>query len=276
MADQIDYYRRQRNGQRVPFDDQPGLEAAHSDAPILDAPLPEVLQTPGTEPKSGQHSGHSVAPQPPTPQSEKRRILGLTVPVFWGIVVSLVVILAAGIAGGVAGGLAAQKSNTSPDSPSSTSTVPSPTSTAPSPSGTLPAPTDGGCPQINQTTYTPTDAEGKTFTSSGTSQQSFRQLCEVNYPSGAAWGNPDVYDILQTYVSTFEECMTLCAAYNRAYAANLARAAVVGSEGFCRSVAMIKLPGQYCYLKNGTGKSDTQGHPEDFVSAVLLTVVTGL
>jgi hypothetical protein len=46
-------------------------------------------------------------------KSQKKRILGLTVPVFWIVVVVFVVILAGGIGGGVAGGLLAQKSNSS-------------------------------------------------------------------------------------------------------------------------------------------------------------------
>ncbi|WQF87520.1 hypothetical protein CDEST_12534 [Colletotrichum destructivum] len=65
--------------------------------------------------------------------------------------------------------------------------------------------------------------------------------------------------------------MALCAAHNQAYNRNLANGAVVSAGGYCRSVAMIKLPGEYCYLKNGTGKMDTQGHPKDFISAVVIS-----
>lgn len=136
--------------------------------------------------------------------------------------------------------------------------------------GVLPAPTDGGCPGINQTTYTPTNAGGKGMAVGNGDAQVFRQLCEVNYPSGAAYGNPGLYDILKVYVPSFEECMALCAAHNQAYSVNLANGNV-RSGGYCRSVAMIKLAGEYCYLKNGTGVMNTQGHPQDFVSAVILS-----
>lgn len=45
-----------------------------------------------------------------TGRSERKTILGLSVLVFWGIVVLLVVLLAGGIGGGVGAGLASRKS----------------------------------------------------------------------------------------------------------------------------------------------------------------------
>lgn len=45
--------------------------------------------------------------------SARRRILGLSVPVFWALVVTLIVVLAAGIGGGVGGGLSAQRKSAS-------------------------------------------------------------------------------------------------------------------------------------------------------------------
>nr|XP_036578015.1 uncharacterized protein CTRU02_12077 [Colletotrichum truncatum]KAF6785145.1 hypothetical protein CTRU02_12077 [Colletotrichum truncatum] len=287
------------------YNDQPGLESAQDQwatAPIPQSPATQSLgmQSMATDPKwMGSQQHYAVRDDvPPPPPSEKRRVLGLTVPVFWGLVTALVIILAAGIAGGVAGGLITQKANSSSDnqdtqtSPTATvasssassspSSIASGTTTATSssasatssvlPDGKLPAPTDGGCPGINMTTYTPTNAESKAITVNGGSAQTFRQLCEVNYASGATWGNPDIHDILKTYVSTFEQCMTLCASYNVQYADNLKNGRVSGG-GWCRSVAMIKTPGEYCYLKNGTGKSNTQNHPADFVTGV---VVLGL
>ncbi|OBR10348.1 hypothetical protein CH63R_06040 [Colletotrichum higginsianum IMI 349063] len=293
MTDQIHSQHQSRWEQP----DQPGLEAAppnpirYSTAPIPYNPPSEVRST-------GEKTVWSTTqpyPAQPPPQSGRRRILGLTVPVFWGIVIALVLVLAGGIAGGVAGGLAAQKSNSpsTPTSPSdiaatigpesttstasttrsrsSATTAASSTSRAAAPSGVRAAPTDGGCPSINQTAYTPTDANGDAMRVGSGSAQTFQQLCEVNYPSGAAWGNPALYDILKVYVPAFEDCMALCAAHNQAYNRNLANGAVVSAGGYCRSVAMIKLPGEYCYLKNGTGKMDTQGHPKDFISAVVIS-----
>jgi hypothetical protein len=60
--------------------------------------------------------GGSTSQAVPIP--EKRRVLGLSVPVFWGIVILLVLVLAGGIGGGVAGGLATQKSNSKYENPS--------------------------------------------------------------------------------------------------------------------------------------------------------------
>ncbi|KAK1993351.1 hypothetical protein LX36DRAFT_714654 [Colletotrichum falcatum] len=290
MADRI-YPRLESRSTQL---DQPGLEAA----PIRDSDLP-IPYNP-TE-KSAWTTISQSQPSTPATPLQRRRILGLTVPVFWSLVVALVFILAGGMAGGVAGGLAAQKANSSSaaaaaaaPSPSGTAAVVSqpvstasgagsgsgsPASTAtssassPPPTGVLPAPTDDGCPSINQTSYTPTDAAGDPVKVGAASAQVFRQLCEVNYPSGAEYGNPDLYDILKVYVPTFRDCMNLCAAYNQAYNSNLA-SGNVASGGYCRSVAMIKLPGEYCYLKNGTGetnKMDTQGHPKDFVSGIVIS-----
>ncbi len=48
----------------------------------------------------------SQGPNPPT--EPKQRILGLSVKVFWIVIVLLVIIVAAGIGGGVGGGLASR------------------------------------------------------------------------------------------------------------------------------------------------------------------------
>lgn len=125
MADQAQYHQQQHlYHQQSLRNEQPGLETAYSNGPIPYTPVtpstatvlsPEV-QTAGTEPKWFQSQPHTVTEQLPPPQPNntatgKRRILGLTVPVFWGLVTALVIVLAAGVAGGVAGGLSAQQSN---------------------------------------------------------------------------------------------------------------------------------------------------------------------
>ncbi|KAL0929742.1 uncharacterized protein CTRU02_215385 [Colletotrichum truncatum] len=264
------------------YNDQPGLEAAPNhwaSAPIPYAAEPEN-QGPAmsTEPKwiVTQQQYPVQRDGPPSSTPEKRRILGLTVPVFWGLVIALVIILAAGIAGGVAGGLITQNKNSTSNKQdsqnSATATATSPVSTTASGTATSssirPAPTDAGCPGINATAYAPTDGGGNLMRVKGGHYQAFQQICEVNYPSGAAYGNPQLYDILKTYVSSFEDCMTLCAAHNIQYADNLASKRV-SEGGWCRSVAMIKTPGEYCYLKNGTGKVSTQAHAVDFVTGIL-------
>jgi hypothetical protein len=104
-----------------------------------------------------------------------------------------------------------------------------------------PAPRDAGCPNINGTFYTPSDASGKLIAiqSDGIySDQIFVQLCNTNYPSGAEYGNPGIYDILKMYVPSLEDCITACAYYNRQYQINQAKG--VPRTGLCKSVAIVK------------------------------------
>jgi hypothetical protein len=103
--------------------------------------------------------------------------------------------------------------------------------------------------------------------SDGLRPQSFRQLCDTNYPSGAIYGNPGTADLLRFYTPTLEACITACAAWNVAYPHS---GLTDGPRGNCRSVALLKRPGEYCYLKNATGTNNTGGVQNVFVSAVLL------
>ncbi|GKT92013.1 hypothetical protein Ct61P_09863 [Colletotrichum tofieldiae] len=300
MADQI----YPQNGIQSGRSAQPGLEAApsrYSTAPI--AYDPSEMQSPGEKSTWTSSQAYPVYTAPPG----RRRILGLTVPVFWGLVAALAVILAGGIAGGVAGGLTALKANNSS--------------------------TQSHCVNLGFQHFFVTElghsrVSGDADSIRGKLRPRFQlQVLRINrnivhislgahwrplrphrrrlpqhqpdrlhthqrqrrrdegrlrlgpilptalrgqLPSGARYGNPELYDILKVYVPTFEECMALCASYNQGYSNNLANGNVA-SRGYCRSVAMIKLPGEYCYLKNGTGKMDTQGHPKDFISAVVIS-----
>lgn len=127
---------------------------------------------------------------------------------------------------------------------------------------------DGGCPRINGTTFTPLGPDGAQIVAfAGRQPQSFTQLCYTNYPSGPAYGNPGTTDLLRFYTRTLEDCITACASWNQAYPNSRL---TDGSRGMCRSVALVKTPGEYCYLKNATGTNDTFGAPGQFVSAVLL------
>lgn len=59
-------------------------------------------------------------------------------------------------------------------------------------------------------------------------------------------------------------CIAACAEYNIGYA-------VTNGSPRCAAVAVVKAPGEFCYLKSGTGVNDTSssgGTPID--SAVLL------
>lgn len=242
-----------------------------------------------------QAPGGALAPNTPN----KQTILGLSVRRFWAIVIILVVVLAAGIGGGIGGGLAARSqaglsspaassdqpgdsSSTSPHtktatgstessptgSSSSTTQTESPTTTTRNPPGaTSPAPTDG-CPNNNGTSFSPLDAEGKAIPL-GAGAQSFLRLCNTNWPGGATYGNPGVHDIMKVYVPSLEDCITACASYNINYQANADIGAAAG--GLCRAVSIVKKAGEYCYLKNATGKVDFRGDkPEIYSSALLL------
>ncbi|KAK4136678.1 hypothetical protein BT67DRAFT_187736 [Trichocladium antarcticum] len=235
---------------------------------------------------------------PDTAQSSKtQRILGLSVRTFWVVVVILVVLLAAGIGGGVGGSLAARRraesaglpaadgpATQTPPSPPPSSPTPEPpatdaatTTTTPAPTSTTaranaaavsPAPTDGGCPDMDGTAYTPLDAGGRAIALRAGGAQAFRRLCATNYPSGALYGNPRIHDIVKLWLPSLEACIGACAAYNLAYEANAAGRVAAG--GLCRSVAVVKIEGEYCYLKNGTGTNETFGRPSIYSSAVLL------
>ncbi|KAH6845643.1 hypothetical protein B0I37DRAFT_417167 [Chaetomium sp. MPI-CAGE-AT-0009] len=245
------------------------------------------------------------------PQNDepKGRILGLSVRRFWAIVIILVVVVAAAIGGGVGGGLAAQRQTSSSSSgvasdqganqgagssstlstssePAGTSTEvsssSSPTSsesstkTTSSASGaaTSGAPTDGGCPDINGSAFTPRDAEGKTIPlGAGEPAQSFMRYCSTNWPAGARWGNPDVRDIMKVYQPSLEDCIAACASYNVGYKAN----AGGDMTGLCRAVTVVKKDGEFCYFKNNTGHIEfvNSNNPELFSSAVLLSSSDG-
>ncbi|GAB1310168.1 Putative membrane protein insertase [Madurella fahalii] len=246
------------------------------------------------EPAKYGWGGPSVA-QFPHDQYGQRRILGLSVRAFWTIVVILVVVIAGAIGGGVGGGLAAARGgadssismgagtqssasstasttptiSTSTDTGSTTSSTTS-TSTRPAAAAVSPAPRDDGCPSINGTAYTPVDAGGNAMPlRTGGAAQSFMRLCNTNYPSGRGFGNPDIHDILKMYLPSLEDCITACAAYNWQYQRNVEIG--VPGGGLCRSVAIIKTTGEYCYLKNGTGTNNTFGRPELYSSAVLIS-----
>ncbi|KAK6956372.1 hypothetical protein Daesc_001649 [Daldinia eschscholtzii] len=209
-------------------------------------------------------------------KEEKRRVLGLTVPLFWTMVVVIVVVLAAAIGGGIGGGLTAQqKSRTSASSDTANAPPASSTSTSPASATTTapangPLPSDGGCPLINGQTYTPYAVDGKPIPlAQGLEAQQFRQQCYTNY---VASGTSPTHNILRIFMPTLENCMMACAEYNSAYYANLANGTGVGG-GYCVAVTIVKVDAGFCYLKNGTSTNDTLGNPDTYSSAVLLTKI---
>ncbi|KAI1392115.1 uncharacterized protein F4822DRAFT_389657 [Hypoxylon trugodes] len=200
-------------------------------------------------------------------EDDRKRILGLTVPVFWTLLVVIVVILAGGIGGGIGGGLTVQKSVE--HNPTTTS---SPTSSqSGTPAATSgPLPSDGGCPTIDQLVYMPyaVDAKAIPFVQGGDPQE-FKQQCYTNYVSSK---ESNTHDILRIFMPTLENCMMACAEYNSAYHANLQNGTGVGG-GYCMAVSIVKVDAGFCYLKNGTTTNDTMGQPDTYSSAVLLTKI---
>ncbi|KAI5867864.1 hypothetical protein GGS23DRAFT_550429 [Durotheca rogersii] len=218
-------------------------------------------------------------------KDERKRILGLTVPIFWLVVVIIIIILAAGIGGGVGSGLAQQsKSNSESSSVSQESSLSgssgasgagaSPTSSsspaASTPTATTggPVPVDGGCPAINGQNSTPYAVDGNPIPlEKGGSPQEFRMQCATNYVASAA---ARTHNILRIFMPTLENCIMACAEYNSAYRAGLNAGAGVGG-GYCVAVTIEKIENGFCYLKNGTATNDTLGQPRIYSSAVLLT-----
>ncbi|KAI8632853.1 hypothetical protein F5Y19DRAFT_472028 [Xylariaceae sp. FL1651] len=247
-------------------------------------PTRNPLYVAGEERKGGPENA-SGEPAVETVKKDRRRILGLTIPIFWTLIVVLVVILAAAIGGGVGGGLSAQqKSSSKPASSSpssgnngsggsSSSNTATPTASSATPSATPEidplTPTDGGCPGINNLSYIPYAADSLPvpFDSGGEPQQ-FREQCWTNHAT-----SDSTHDILRTFTPTLEQCITVCAEYNQAYRAGLRANAGVGG-GYCIAVTLVKEHAGFCYLKNGTGANDTMGSPQSYSSAILVTNTT--
>ncbi|KAI1378994.1 hypothetical protein F4677DRAFT_355128 [Hypoxylon crocopeplum] len=267
---------------------QEGLEVVPNDSPLYPLPTPAPIHTPVAEEKWTPTSGgwtdapFSAVTGPEDNKEEKqRRILGLTVPLFWALIVIIVVILAGAIGGGIGGGLKAQqKSNVDASSDTTSSPQPSPTAAAsssspegtPSPTAATsgPLPSDSGCPLIEGQTSTPYAVDGKPIPlEQGLEGQQFRQHCYTNYVASAA---AQTHDILKIFMPTLENCMMTCAAYNQAYRAGLNGNAGVGG-GYCVGVSIEKFDAGFCYLKNATSTNDTMGQPNVYSSAVLLTDV---
>ncbi|KAI0487023.1 hypothetical protein F4859DRAFT_510805 [Xylaria cf. heliscus] len=260
----------------TPLYPAPHDEPTHSEptTTTLNEPLPKE-QIVDLESGARQQTP-SHAPDQPV-KNTKPTVLGLAVPVFWALIITLFIVLAAGIGGGVGGGLSAQRksvsgSNTSSDGnvsgtsgggSSTSSPAPSPTSS--STSDPL-VPTDGGCPNIDGLKYMPYSADGKPIpVQTNQDPQEFREQCWTNWVNTAS-----THDILRTYTPTLENCITVCAEYNKAYATNLQNNVGAGG-GPCVAVTIVKDHAGFCYLKNGTGTNDTMGSPNVYSSAVLIT-----
>ncbi len=104
--------------------EQPDLEVVPPETGLypLPAPTPTITATRESLPKEQTGSARFGGDQQTLSQAEsqsaknsKTKVLGLSVPVFWALIVTLFIVLAAGIGGGVGGGLSAQRKSASTD-----------------------------------------------------------------------------------------------------------------------------------------------------------------
>ncbi|KAK7949081.1 uncharacterized protein PG986_009967 [Apiospora aurea] len=82
-----------------------GLEMQPHSAQVL----PQIVNT---QQHQLSHPGVSKSGETNIPKvttDKRRRIFGLTTPIFWGLLVALVLLIAAAIGGGIGGGLASQQ-----------------------------------------------------------------------------------------------------------------------------------------------------------------------
>jgi len=204
-----------------------------------------------------------------------RRILGLSVGVFWALVVLLFCIIAAGVGGGVGAGLASRKSSCPTDpistptpasAPTGSSTFAPDTSPSPAPTSLCSTQTD-----FNGTIITPNDSTGNSIILSNAAQK-FQVLCNTNFVAPSS----EIHNIMKIWTVDLTACVSQCAEYN-AGLENLIFSGTLNSDGggsgFCRAVSLALEQGEFCYLKNGTGTggADTTSAAKKVASAVLVT-----
>ncbi|KAK8134822.1 hypothetical protein PG984_006834 [Apiospora sp. TS-2023a] len=185
----------------------------------------------------------------PTTEEDRRRILGLTVPVFWSLIIALALIMAGAIGGGLGGGLSARRGATIPETPTQQPTNSGGTATTLLPI-VIPTiiPKDRCSSNINGTTYTPLEkANNGTGAMAGitlqgqASPQTFLQLCNTDFPDRDS--DPGVHDLLSFFAATFEDCMLSCALYNRQFQQNEIETTGYsdpGGEWYCIGVSIMK------------------------------------
>jgi hypothetical protein len=64
--------------------------------------------------------------------------------------------------------------------------------------------------------------------------------CFTNYPSGEAYGNPNITDIYKIWTKDLTACITQCASYNAGVSKT-----VSSSTQYCRAVTIMKLEGEF-------------------------------
>jgi len=264
-----------------------GLEAAPVEATTLTAPevsrqtsplysVSSPSHTPGTLATDGT-AATDAAIVTEKPASEKKKILGLSVGVFWTLVVlGFIAILGLGVGIGVGVGLRHGGSSSGSDSPPQTeqptqsgqptqSEQPSSSATSTT-SSVEPFVTSGtsGLAANSCTFQTP-----RTFTASDGTR--FTQFCFTDWPRGveASDGNGTVQDVGRTIVYTFEDCMEECIKHNKDMGSNGVACMGVTYNSNLTSIVEVGKQGGNCFLKNKKGVN-LPGSAESASAAVAL------
>lgn len=74
---------------------------------------------------------------------------------------------------------------------------------------------------------------------------------------------------MKMYQPDLLRCVAACAEYNAGYQSNVDGGVNVGG-GLCKAVSLVLAPGEFCYLKNGTGVNDTSTSGGDRIDSAVL------
>lgn len=223
-------------------------------------------------------------PSNPDPEREEkrpaRRILGLSVPIFWTLVViAILVVLGTGIGVGLGVRLNQEKKSSSADStptPTPTNAAESPADADPErprqssdssepPTSTTSAPVTSGTVGIAANSCNFTTPRTHT-TDDGTH---FTQFCFTDWPGGGSAhdGRGKVEDLRRLTKYTFEDCMDACISYNDDLEDGGTACMAVAYNSNLTSVIAVGKQGGNCFLKNKRGEDHT-GSAESACAAI--------
>ncbi|SPO04641.1 uncharacterized protein DNG_07326 [Cephalotrichum gorgonifer] len=231
--------------------------------------------------KDATAQSHPVAAAPESEKTPRKRILGLTVPIFW-TVVAIIILAILGVAIGLGLGLGLKKSSDAPpaNSPSTNPTTEEPANNTDKPDAT--GTTDPATETPSTTSSAPVtsgtvgmSANSCTFTSPKTYDSEngtpFVQFCFTDWPNGgdADDGSGEVTDLQRLTRYTFEDCMESCADYNSAISLGAPKCmAVTYNSNLTRIIAEGRQGGN-CFLKDKKGVNQS-GRVESASAAIAL------
>lgn len=93
--------------------------------------------------------------------------------------------------------------------------------------------TDGGCPELNGTIYTPRKGNGKPY-----SNASFMKLCSTDFSDVILSYRSN--DILRVRVESLDQCIQICAKYNLSYRVAMAENVPTPGDSLCQAVSLVK------------------------------------